>query len=313
MGFLGAGNYATSMLLPPLRENPHVELVSVATTTSLSGLNAQRKFGFRTVSTDVDAVLDDDSLDAVFVVTRHSSHADLVCQALERGRTVFVEKPLALTAEQLAQILAVVEATGNDRLHVGFNRRFAPLVTHLAAGVRPGGGPMAVRYLVNAGRLAAGSWYLNEELEGSRFAGEGGHFIDTVSALVGSPVVEVYAMGGGADVHASLRFGDGSVATLSYVTGGSGRFPKETIDIASDGRSGRLDNFQRVTVWSGKGKAVKRALGGQDKGQRAQLERFVEAVRTGGPMPVPLADLVATTRATLAVGTSLATRQPVTL
>jgi predicted dehydrogenase len=300
------------MLLPPLREHPEVELVSVATTTSLSGLNAQRKFGFRTVSTDVDAVLDDDSLDALFVVTRHSSHAALVCRALERGRTVFVEKPLALTAEQLAEILAVVEATGNDRLHVGFNRRFAPLVTELQARVRPGGGPMGVRYLVNAGRLAAGSWYLNEEQEGSRFAGEGGHFIDTVSALVGAAPIEVTAMGAGADVHAMLRFADDSVATISYVTGGSPRFPKETIDLASDGRTGRLDNFQRVTVWSGKGKSVKRALG-QDKGQQAQLQRFVEAARTGGPMPIPLADLVATTRATLAVGTSLSSRQPVAL
>jgi predicted dehydrogenase len=257
-------------------------------------------------------VLDDDSLDAVFVVTRHSSHADLVCRALERGRTVFVEKPLALSDEQLMRILEVVEATGNDRLHVGFNRRFAPLVTELQARMGPGGGPTAVRYLVNAGRLAAGSWYLNEELEGSRFAGEGGHFIDTVSALVGAPPVEVHATGAGGDVHAMLRFGDGSVGTISYVTGGSPRFPKETIDVTADGRNGRLDNFQRVTVWSAKGKAVKRALG-QDKGQRTQLERFVEAARTGAPMPIPLADLVATTRATLAVGTSLSTRQPVTL
>src|SRR3954449_13377323 len=169
VGFLGAGNYATSMLLPPLRENPHVELVSVATTTSLSGLTAQRKFGFRTVSSDVDAVLDDDSLDAVFVVTRHSSHADLVCQALERGKTVFVEKPLALTEQQLADILTVVDATGNDRLMVGFNRRFAPLVTELQDRMGPAAGPVAVRYHVNGGLLNAGSWYLNEELEGSRF------------------------------------------------------------------------------------------------------------------------------------------------
>jgi predicted dehydrogenase len=300
------------MLLPSLRENPDVELVSVATTTSLSGLNAQRKFGFRTVSTDVDAVLDDDSLDALFVVTRHSSHADLVCRALERGRTVFVEKPLALTDEQLDRILGVVEATGNDRLHVGFNRRFAPLVTELQTRLGPRSGPAAVRYLVNAGLLARGSWYLNSELEGSRFAGEGGHFIDTVMAVVGSAPVEVHAMGDGGDVHAMLRFADGSVGTISYVTQGSARFPKETIDVVADGRNARLDNFQRVAVWSGKGKGVKRSHG-QDKGQRAQLERFVDAARTGGPMPIPLADLVACTRATLAVGTSLATRRSVAL
>ncbi len=160
---------------------------------------------------------------------------------------------------------------------------------------------MSARYLVNAGRLDTGSWYLNEELEGSRFAGEGGHFIDTLSALVGHHPVEVHAMGTGANVHATLRFADGSVATISYVTDGSSRFPKETLDVVGDGRNGRLDNFQRVTVWSSKGKNGRRVLAGQDKGQRAQLERFVHAVRTGAAMPIPLESLVATTRATLAV------------
>jgi predicted dehydrogenase len=247
------------------------------------------------------------------VVTRHNSHARFVCRALERGLTVFVEKPLALTEDELAGILGVVEATGNDRLMVGFNRRFAPLVTELRERLDGGAGPVAARYLVNAGQLAAGSWYLNEDLEGARFTGEGGHFIDTLTALVGTAPTEVHAMGNGADVHASLRFDDGSVATISYVTGGSVRFPKETIDVAAGGRSGRLDNFRQVTVWSGKGKTVKRALSGQDKGQRAQLQRFVEAARSGAPMPIPLDALVATTRATLAVGTSLSTRRPVTL
>jgi predicted dehydrogenase len=305
------------MLLPHLREDARVELVSVATTTSLSGLNAQRKFGFSTISTDVDAVLDDESLDAVFVVTRHDSHAGLVCRALERGHSVFVEKPLALSEEQLADILAVVESTGNDRLMVGFNRRFAPLVTELGArmGVRSGsdGGPVTARYLVNAGRLAAGSWYLNEELAGSRFTGEGGHFIDTLTALVGADPVEVHAAGAGADVHLTLRYADGSIGSISYVTAGSPRFPKETIDVTAGGRTGLLENFRRVTVWSGKDKAVKRALTGQDKGQRAQLSRFVDAVRSGGPMPIPLDSLAATTRATLAVGASLSTKLPVAL
>jgi predicted dehydrogenase len=165
--------------------------------------------------------------------------------------------------------------------------------------------------LINAGRLDASSWYLNEELEGSRFTGEGGHFIDTLSALVGHDAVEAYAMAEKASVHTNLRFADGSVATISYVTEGSSRFPKETIDVVGDGRNGRLDNFQRVTVWSAKGKSGHRVLTGQDKGQRTELERFVDAVRTGSPMPIALNSLVATTRATLAVGTSLSSGRPV--
>lgn len=313
LGFIGAGNYATAMLLPHLRTDAGVELVSVATTRALSGVNAQRKFGFGTVTTDVDAVLDDESLDAVCIVTRHHSHARLVCRALERGLSVFVEKPLALTAEQLDEIVATVERTGNTRLMVGFNRRFARTFTELRERFGTVSGPLAVRYLVNAGRLSADSWYLDEEREGSRFAGEGGHFIDTVSALVDSAPVEVYAAGAGGDVSATLRFADGSVGSIAYLTGGSARFPKETLDVTGDGRNGRLDNFSRVTVWTPQGRSGHRVLTGQDKGQQAQLARFVAAVRTGAAMPIALDSLLATTRATLAVGDSLATRGPVAL
>jgi predicted dehydrogenase/threonine dehydrogenase-like Zn-dependent dehydrogenase len=312
LGFIGAGNYATSMLLPHLGPDSGAELVSVATTTSLSGVNAQRKFGFSTVTTDVETVLGDSSLDAVVIVTRHHSHAGLVSRALAAGHAVFVEKPLALTDAQLEDVVDAVESTGNDRLMVGFNRRFAPLLADLRSRLGAPSGPLAVRYLINAGRLAPGSWYLNEDLEGSRFAGEGGHFIDTVSALIGHLPVEVHALGYGPDVQAGLRFADGSTATVSYLTGGSSRFPKETLDVTGGGCSAQLDNFQRITVCTPKGKTSRRSLTGTNKGQRAQLERFLAAVRSGGPMPIALESLVATTRATLAVGTSLATRQPVT-
>jgi predicted dehydrogenase/threonine dehydrogenase-like Zn-dependent dehydrogenase len=314
LGFIGAGSYASSMLLPHLRGNPGVDLVSVATATSLSGVNAQRTFGFAVATTDADTVLDDDSLDAVVVVTRHHSHARFVIAALERGRAVFVEKPLAVTGEELDEILETVHRTGNDRLMVGFNRRFAPLFTELRGRLGPLRGPIQARYLVNAGQLAAGSWYLNAGQEGSRFTGEGGHFIDTLCALAGQAPAEVYAAGAAGSVHVTLRYLDGSVAVISYLTDGSTRYPKETLDVTADGRTGRLDNFQRVTVWSGTGRpAGRRSLTGQDKGQRVQLERFADAVRTGAPMPIPLDALVATTQATLAVQTSLATQLPVSL
>ena len=123
-------------------------------------------------------------------------------------------------------MLDTVEKTGNERIMVGFNRRFAPLFTELRERFGPCRGPLSARYSINAGRLDAGSWYLNEELEGSRFAGEGGHFIDTLSALVEHHPIEVHAMGAGESVHATVRFADGSVATISYVTEGSSRFPE---------------------------------------------------------------------------------------
>jgi predicted dehydrogenase/threonine dehydrogenase-like Zn-dependent dehydrogenase len=311
-GFIGAGNYASSMLLPHLARLDSVRLAHVATTRSLSAVNAQRRFGFGVASTSADAVLDDTSLDAIFIVTRHHTHADLVCRALATGKAVFVEKPLALTRDELERIIDVVESTGNDRLMVGFNRRFAPLLVQLRSRFGPPGGGSVTRYLVSAGPLDSGSWYRNEELEGSRFTGEGGHFIDTLSWWAGSLPEEVYAAGGPQhdDLQATVRFQDGSTGVITYATAGSPRCPKETFDAAAGGRSARLGNFRKATLWTGRRQSTMRARGGQDKGQRHELTGFLEAIRTGAPMPITLGSLVATTRATIAVGESLASGRP---
>ncbi|MGV9909371.1 bi-domain-containing oxidoreductase [Streptomyces tendae] len=316
LAFVGAGNYATSMLLPHLAQRDGVELSTVVTTTALSAANAQRKFGFREATTDLDAVLGDASVDAVFVVTRHSSHAELTRKALLAGKAVFVEKPLALTGEELTGVLEAVEESGNDRLQVGFNRRFAPLLQE--AGKRFGArtGPASLRYLVNAGRLDHGSWYLQQGTEGSRFAGEGGHFVDTASWLLGADPVSVYALApsGNEDLQVVLGYPDGSTATISYVTTGAAAFPKETLDLVADGKVLQLDDFVRSSVYDGRKRWVSSRLPkARDKGQSAELAAFVRAVRTGGPMPVPLGSLVATTAATLAVRAALAGGAPVTL
>ncbi|WP_030225572.1 bi-domain-containing oxidoreductase [Streptomyces sp. NRRL WC-3626] len=316
LAFVGAGNYATSMLLPHLAQRDGVELSAVVTTTALSAANAQRKFGFREATTDLDAVLGDASVDAVFVVTRHSSHAELTRRALLAGKAVFVEKPLALTEDELAGVLAAVEESGNDRLQVGFNRRFAPLLREAGERFGARGGPGHLRYLVNAGRLDHGSWYLRQGTEGSRFAGEGGHFIDTAGWLLGADPESVYAVTtpGGEDLQVVLRYPDGSTATVGYVTTGPSGFPKETLDLVADGRALRLDDFVRASVYDGRKRWVSSRLPkARDKGQSAELAAFVRAVRTGGPMPVPLKSLVATTAATLAVPAALAAGAPVTL
>jgi predicted dehydrogenase/threonine dehydrogenase-like Zn-dependent dehydrogenase len=309
IGFIGAGNYASSMLLPNLAKQDSAYLSHVATTRSLSAVNAQRRFGFTTASTTAEAVLDDESLDAIFIVTRHHTHADMVCRALETGKAVFVEKPLALTESDLERVIDVIAKTGNDRLMVGFNRRFSPLLGKMQSQF---GQPRnaTARYLVNAGPLAADSWYTNEELEGSRFTGEGGHFIDTLSWWMGSLPAEVYAISGPekGDVHATIRFQNGSAGTISYITGGNSRYQKETLDAAGAGRSARLDNFRKATVWNGRKENATKAR--PDKGQAAQLEKFTEACLTGGPMPISAESLVATTRATIAVGESLLSSRP---
>ena len=306
LGFIGAGNYASSMLLPILAGMENVELRHVATSRSLTALNAQRRFGFTSVGTDSEAVLTDDAVDAVFIVTRHHSHAELTCRALEAGKTVFVEKPLALSDEELSRVLAVVEATGNDRLMVGFNRRFAPMLVEMRARFGGSSAGSVARYSINAGTVGAQSWYGDETLEGSRFAGEGGHFIDTVSWWLGARPTEVYVMGArdSHDLQVNLRFDNGSIATIAYYTNGNSRYPKEIFEVATGGRTARLDNFRRSQVWSGRRRRVSRVFGAVDKGQRRQLELFVDAVRKGSPMPIALTSLADTTSATLTVARS---------
>jgi predicted dehydrogenase/threonine dehydrogenase-like Zn-dependent dehydrogenase len=311
IGFIGAGNYASSMLLPGLAQMPNVHLAHVATTRSLSAVNAQRRFSFTAASTTADAVLEDTSLDAIFIVTRHQTHADLVCRVLETGKAVFVEKPLALTHEELERVAEVITKTGNDRLMVGFNRRFAPLLARMKAEFGPVSSAAATRYLVNAGPLAADSWYRNAR-EGSRFAGEGGHFIDTLSWWADSIPADVYAVGGPEqdDVQVTVRFQNGASGVITYATAGNARFPKETLDATAGGRSAQLDNFLKATVWAGRGHKTIRQRGGQDKGQRTELARFVESVLAGTAMPIPVDSLVATTKATIAVRDSLLSGRP---
>jgi predicted dehydrogenase/NADPH:quinone reductase-like Zn-dependent oxidoreductase len=314
IGFVGAGNYASSMLLPHLANQPGIELARVATRRSLSAVNAQRKFGFEDAGTNLEAVFEDPTIDAVFIVTRHSAHAEMTCRALEAGKAVFVEKPLALTSVELDRILATVDATGNDRVMVGFNRRFAPLLVEMRERFGRSPEPTNARYLVNAGQLGSDSWYRDSELEGSRFVGEGGHFVDTISWWIGSDPVEVMAMAGaGADeVQVSLRYGDGSLAIVTYLTNMHRKFPKETFEASSGGRTARLDNFRRASVWTGARARVSRHLGAPDKGQSAEIKAFIDAVRTDGPMPISLESLTATTRATLAATSAVAnhTLQP---
>ena len=302
VGFVGAGNYASSMLLPHLAKSPGVELVRVATRRSLSAVNAQRRFGFAAMGTDADVVIEDSSLDAVFIVTRHSSHAELTCRALEAGKAVFVEKPLALSGEELDRVLQTVDATGNDRILVGFNRRYAPLLVEMRRRFGASSEPTNARYLVNAGRLASDSWYGDSDTEGTRFIGEGGHFVDTLSWWMGSDPVEVVTMpaAGPDELQMSLRYEDGSLATITYLANAHRRFPKETFEVSTSGRTARLDNFTRTTVWSGSRARVRRQLGAPDKGQSAQIQGFLEAVRSGGAMPISLESLATTTRATLA-------------
>ncbi len=311
LGVVGAGNYATSMLLPHLSGRPDVRLVEVATATGLSAANAQRKFGFERCSTDHEGLLADETIGAVLIATRHHAHAAMVCEALRAGKAVFVEKPLAVDPGQLEAIEAAIDDSGNDRLMVGFNRRFAPLLVDLRRAWGTRAGPLQVRYEVNAGRLEAGSWYAHPD-EGSRLVAEGCHFVDTASWWLGEDPAAVFAAaarGDPDDTVSTLLYPDGSVATIAYQTRGDPRYPKELLQVTGDGQVARLLNFQRTELWRGGRRHARRARAGIDKGQQQEVDAFVRAVAEARPMPIPLASLLAATRATFAARRSLASRR----
>jgi predicted dehydrogenase/threonine dehydrogenase-like Zn-dependent dehydrogenase len=300
---IGCGNYGSSVILPHLSGREDIELVEVVTQTGLSAANAARKHGFARMSTDAGRVLADDRIDIVLILTRHGSHAGLVCDALRAGKAVFVEKPLAIDEAQLGRVAEAIADSGNDRLMVGFNRRFAPALVRLKTLWGKRVGPHVVQYRVNAGTLDPKSWYAHAATEGSRFVGEGGHFIDTVSWWLDADPTEVTAVCTPDDpdnLVVTLRYPDGSTGVVTYATKGDRRYPKELFEVFGQGMAAKLDNFARSELWRGGKPTVHRALGGVDKGQRAELAAFLEAVRTAGPMPIALPSLMVTTRATIA-------------
>ena len=261
-------------------------LAHVATTKSLSAVNAQKKFGFATASTDSDSVFEDESLDAIFIVTRHATHAKLVCRALETGKAVFVEKPLALTREETDQIAEAVEKTGNDRLMVGFNRRFAPLLTAMRK------------------EFGAAAGHRVDPVPGQRRPARQGQLVPQR----GGRGVAVRRRGRALHRHAQLVGGQPGRGGLRGARPGEGRRPghlpvrqrrvrhdrlpdrrQRPVPEGDDGRHRRRPRrpgsttSRAAAVWTGRGKSTTKARGGQDKGQQPEMAAFVEAVRTGAP------------------------------
>ena len=307
LAFIGAGNYATAMLIPAFKD-AGATLDTVVSTGGVSAVHAGRKFGFRQATTDADAVFRDPAINAVVVTTRHDSHARFVVQAIESGRHVFVEKPLCMTLDELAEIAAAYAAQASRGaapvVAVGFNRRFAPHAQRtktLLAGVP---GPKVLVMTVNAGAIPADHWTQDQAAGGGRILGEACHFIDlfrflTASAITGSSVV---TMAGGANdtVTLQLTFADGSIGTIHYLANGSKAFPKERLEVFAQGRVLQLDNFRALRGFGWPGFSSHR-LWRQDKGQRACAAAFVEAVRDPAARPVPFDEILEVSRVAIEV------------
>ncbi len=299
---VGAGNFTTRTLLPALKGTP-VRLRTIVSAGGVTAAHAAKKFGFAAASTDTDAAIANADTDAVLITTRHDAHARQALAALKAGKHVFVEKPLALTVEDVAALGDAAQASGR-LLMVGFNRRFAPLAVkakQLLAGLP---GPKTVVATINAGAIPADHWTQDPAVGGGRIVGEACHFIDLLRHWVGSPIVKAdITWLGGAEGRTrdtatiTLAFADGSTGTIHYLATGDKAFPKERFEIFGGGRILQLDNFRVLRGWGWKNFSKQSSgLFSQDKGHAAGIRAFVDAVAAGSPAPIPLDEILEVSR-----------------
>ncbi len=308
LGMIGAGNFARVALIPALKSQNGVRLKTVATQRGASAEHSAESFGFEAAATDADAVIGDNEIDTVVVATRHDSHAALTAQALRAGKSVFVEKPLALNLDQLNDVIAALNESGG-LLQVGFNRRFAPQIATMRTHFDGIDAPATISMRVNGGAIDASHWSQSAEEGGGRILGEMCHFVDLARHLAGAPITMVDAQaatqpgGHGDDVAAHFAFADGSLATIVYTASGDTAVSKERIEVFQGGRAAILDDFQALTL-AADGKQTNQSAS-QDKGHRQQIAAFMTALKSGGTAPISEDELVNVTAATIAVLDSL--------
>ncbi len=321
VGVLGAGNYATAVFLPVMKAVGKAQRTAIASASGLTARHASQRFGFAYASSSEQEVLEDPQVNTVVLLTRHNQHARQALAALALGKHVFCEKPLAITPAELDEIEAALqENIHGPLLMVGFNRRFAPLAVQMKDFLAGRSEPLAAHFRVNAGYIPLNHWVHDPHIGGGRIIGEGCHFIDFLSFLVGAPPVQVTAQGlpdGGRyrqdNVIMNFTFADGSLGTVSYLANGDKSVAKERVEVFCGGKVAVLDDFRSLELVSGGSR--KRVTSGmqQDKGHRAGWQAFVQACEKGGEPPIAYDHLLGVTRASFAAVRALesGTREPV--
>jgi predicted dehydrogenase/threonine dehydrogenase-like Zn-dependent dehydrogenase len=310
LAVIGAGNYAARVLIPAFAATS-ARLQGIASANGLTAVHALSKFGFARATTDTGRLLAAPDVDAVVIATRHDSHAALVLRALEAGKHVFVEKPLALHAAQIDEIAACfarsAQAHPGLKLMVGFNRRFAPHIVRIRSLLQNVSAPKSFLVTVNAGAIPASHWTQDRETGGGRIVGEACHFIDLLRCLAGHPLTDARIRTLGLPDPSrtdtaviTLAFADGSVGSINYFANGAAAFPKERLEVFCGGRILQLDNFRRLRAYGWPG-FRRLNLWRQDKGQRACARAFVAAVIAGGAAPIPIDEILEVARCSVAL------------
>ena len=312
LGVLGAGQFANSILLPSIKKSGDIELVGIASAGGLHAQHAGKKFGFQYATSDEDEIINDPNVNTVAILTRHNTHAELVVKALKAGKHVFVEKPLAITPHQLRSIEEQLLITNNCLLMAGFNRRFAPLAQQLQSLVSTQSvqEPKYIHYRVNAGPIPLNHWTHDPEIGGGRIIGEGCHFVDFITFLMGAAPISVtaHALSNNSkyrddNVSMTFTFSDGSIGIVDYLANGDKSFPKERVEVFHGGQIAVLDDFvSLLTMKNGKKKEVK---GVQNKGWVEEWKTFAKSIREGRQPPIPYEQLIGSAKATFAAVESI--------
>ena len=318
LGVLGAGLFANAVLLPSIKKAGDINLIGIASSGGLHAQHSGKKFGFQYAVSDENEIIQDPTVNTVAILTRHDSHADLVIKALQAGKHVFVEKPLAITPEQLKKIEKQLRINNNGLLTVGFNRRFAPLAQQLHLSLADRTEPLHANYRVNAGSIPLNHWTQDPEIGGGRIIGEACHFIDFITFLVGEAPVSVSAhtlpdIGKYSEDNVSMTFTfpDGSIGVVDYLANGDKSYAKERVEVFCGGQVSVLDDFVSLeTVRDGRKTRTKSA---QDKGWVNEWKVFVKSIRNGGEPPIPYEQLIGVTKSTFAAIESIRTSKPVLL
>jgi predicted dehydrogenase len=320
VGVVGVGNFARTVLLPAIRKVPQLYPRLLCSAKGLSAYHTGDKLGFEAVTADEDEAFAADDVDLVFIATRHDQHARQVVKALKARKHVFVEKPLALTAEEISAIEAALAACSDPKplLMVGFNRRFSPAAKSVLDFFREVSEPLTVSIRFNAGAIPANHWTQADEVGGGRIVGEACHALDLATYLTGSVPVRVFAESIGGTTapkitddqcFITVRHGNGSISSVGYLSGGDKAFPKERVEVFGGGRVAVIDDFRDLTMCV-RGKIKKRKGLYQDKGHAAEIREFAGALLHGQPSPIPWEDLRAVSLASLLAVRSIRESMP---
>ena len=313
VGVIGAGNYANATFLPVMNiPGLPLTLTTIASERGGTAREAGEKFGFAKAAADAEAVLTDPDVNSVVILTRHDTHSDLAVRALNAGKHIYCEKPLALTLDGLRSVYLAAVQNPECLLTVGYNRRFAPLAEKMKTLMKETGEPLAIQYTVNAGYLPSTHWTQDLDIGGGRIIGEACHMIDFLTYLTGALPLSVYALAlpngdryRGDNVSIQIALSDGSIGTIHYLANGDRSYMKERVEAFSGGRIAILNDFRELDTWNaGDVKKIKSAFR-MDKGHSHSWQAFVETIANGGPAPIPMDEIFAASLAAFAVGESI--------